>query len=254
MRDDAHVAARVVGEIPVAADAPPPVLAAAVEALREPVTVRADWRDAVLTAVAAEPAPWRARRAGARARASAPARAAARARLGTWARAALRGATGARVTLTPAGALAAAALCLLAGAGTMRLVDGPAAATPPGSTGLVARDPSPAHPATGGPPRPMLPTALSTGVTTTVRFTVEAPGARHVAVVGDFNGWNPGATPLVRAADGRTWTATVPLPPGRHVYAFSIDGGLSADPAAPRAPEDDFGTPNSVLVVSEAST
>jgi 1,4-alpha-glucan branching enzyme len=72
--------------------------------------------------------------------------------------------------------------------------------------------------------------------------------------VGDFNRWDPNATPLRRSADGRTWTVAVPLPSGRHVYAFVVDGGLTADPTAPRAAGDDFGEPSSVVVVSETST
>ena len=84
-----------------------------------------------------------------------------------------------------------------------------------------------------------------------VRFSLSAPSARHVALVGDFDGWNPAAHPMRRDPAGDQWIVDVRLPPGRHVFAFSVDGGLRADPSAARAVEDDFGVPNSVIVVSQ---
>jgi len=42
----------------------------------------------------------------------------------------------------------------------------------------------------------------------------------------------------------------VPLAPGRYRYAFLVDGSRwLADPAAPRARDDEFGTPSSVVTV-----
>ena len=82
-----------------------------------------------------------------------------------------------------------------------------------------------------------------------VRFAFAAPSARRVSLVGDFNRWNPSAVPMRRGPDGRTWIADVSLAPGRHVFAFAVDGGLRSDPTAPRAVEDDFGVPSSVIVV-----
>jgi len=83
-----------------------------------------------------------------------------------------------------------------------------------------------------------------------VPFVLYAPRARSVALVGDFNNWDTRATPLRRTGASGAWVVTVPLPPGRYRYAFLIDGTRwLADPGAPRAPDDDFGTPNSVLTV-----
>jgi hypothetical protein len=85
--------------------------------------------------------------------------------------------------------------------------------------------------------------------TAAVRFVYVAPNARSVALVGDFNQWNPTAVPLKRLTDG-TWITDLPLSPGRYAYAFLVDGKLVADPAAPRATSaDDFGFANSVLMV-----
>jgi hypothetical protein len=81
-----------------------------------------------------------------------------------------------------------------------------------------------------------------------VRFTLRAPSARRVAVVGDFNRWDPAATPL--AADAGVWAVEVPLTPGRHAYAFVVDGRRWVlDPAAPRERDPDFGRSHSVTVV-----
>ena len=79
-----------------------------------------------------------------------------------------------------------------------------------------------------------------------VRFVFAAPGAAHVAVVGDFNQWNASATPLRRLSDG-TWIVDVTIDPGRYAYAFVVDGKVEVDPAAPRA-ESEFGE-NSILLV-----
>jgi 1,4-alpha-glucan branching enzyme len=84
-----------------------------------------------------------------------------------------------------------------------------------------------------------------------VRFAISAPSAKAVSLVGDFDGWNPDALPMRHDPSANQWIVDVKLPPGRHVFAFSVDGGLRADPAAARAVEDDFGVPTSVIVVSE---
>jgi 1,4-alpha-glucan branching enzyme len=76
-----------------------------------------------------------------------------------------------------------------------------------------------------------------------------APGASRVSLVGDFNQWDASATPMRQLGDGRLWLVDVPLAPGRHVYAFVVDGDVTPDPAAPRAGEEDFGVPSSVVLV-----
>ncbi|MEP6574161.1 MAG: isoamylase early set domain-containing protein [Gemmatimonadota bacterium] len=81
-----------------------------------------------------------------------------------------------------------------------------------------------------------------------VRFTVRAPESSGVSLVGDFNNWNPGASPL-RKVNG-SWTVTLPLRPGRYRYTFVVGGRTwLPDPARPAAPADDFGRPTSVITV-----
>jgi hypothetical protein len=96
--------------------------------------------------------------------------------------------------------------------------------------------------------RPPFAGASSTHEVRLVQFVLTAPKASRVAVVGDFNDWDPSATPLARL--GGSWVAAIPVSPGRHVYAFIVDGDRwVSDPATPLAPEDDFGIRNSVIVV-----
>ena len=81
-----------------------------------------------------------------------------------------------------------------------------------------------------------------------VLLRLAAPASR-VSVVGDFNDWDPAATPLRR--DGGAWTVELHLKPGRYHYSFLIDGRRwASDPAEPRVVESDFGAPMSVLTVS----
>lgn len=85
--------------------------------------------------------------------------------------------------------------------------------------------------------------------TTIVQFVLVAPGAATVSLVGDFNDWDGATTPMHPVRSGAMWSVTVPLPAGRHRYAFLVDGARwLSDPSAPRAP-DDFGTPSSVVTV-----
>jgi hypothetical protein len=84
-----------------------------------------------------------------------------------------------------------------------------------------------------------------------VRLRLAAPASSRVVVVGDFNDWDPAATPLRPIGDGDTWVVELRLEPGRYHYTFLIDGRRWArDPSEPRAAESDFGAPVSVLTVS----
>ena len=86
-----------------------------------------------------------------------------------------------------------------------------------------------------------------------IHFALVAPRASQVTVVGDFNGWDPAATPMRKLSTGATWTAAIAVPEGRYAYAFVIDGRTwMPDPTAPLAPGDGFGHESSVLVVPGA--
>lgn len=99
-----------------------------------------------------------------------------------------------------------------------------------------------------------LPVANPGAERSVVRFELSAPTASRVALVGSFNRWNPIATPLERDPATGKWVVALQLPAGRHVYAFVVDGDVTADPAAPRAADADFGSANSVVLVSGRSS
>jgi Carbohydrate-binding module 48 (Isoamylase N-terminal domain) len=81
-----------------------------------------------------------------------------------------------------------------------------------------------------------------------VQFVLVAPAASRVSLAGDFNAWDPDATPMTRG-DGGIWSVVLPLERGTFTYSYVIDGSAwTADPSAPASP-DDFGRPSSVLYV-----
>ena len=64
-----------------------------------------------------------------------------------------------------------------------------------------------------------------------VNFRCHAPGAKEVALIGDFNGWDPETHPMKRQVDG-TWQIQLPLAHGHYHYLFWVDGALMLDPRA----------------------
>jgi hypothetical protein len=93
-------------------------------------------------------------------------------------------------------------------------------------------------------------TAAATGDARQVYFRLDAPASSRVAVVGDFNDWDPAATPLRPTGDHGTWVVELRLKPGRYHYTFLIDGRRwERDPREAPVTESDFGAPVSVLTV-----
>jgi len=64
-----------------------------------------------------------------------------------------------------------------------------------------------------------------------VKFCCEAATAEGVRLVGDFNGWDLGATRMRRTTGGR-WVASLTLNRGSYTYVFIVDGNLTLDPHA----------------------
>lgn len=62
-------------------------------------------------------------------------------------------------------------------------------------------------------------------------FFCDAPEAKQVSLIGDFNHWNPNATPMVRQPDGK-WMVSLELRHGYHQYVFLLDGQRVLDPMA----------------------
>lgn len=111
----------------------------------------------------------------------------------------------------------------------------------------VAVAPSATQP--GVPVAPAAASPLTAG-SVAVSLVFTNTSARSVSVVGDFNGWDPSAVPMQRFGAEGAWTASVLVRPGRHTYAFLVDGAtLVADPRAPRAKSVDYGGDASVMMV-----
>ncbi len=90
----------------------------------------------------------------------------------------------------------------------------------------------------------------ATGEVRQVYLRLDAPASSRVAVVGDFNDWDPAATPLRPTGDHGSWVVELRLKPGRYHYTFLIDGRRwERDPREAPAAESDFGAPVSVLTV-----
>jgi hypothetical protein len=143
------------------------------------------------------------------------------------------------VHVSPLGALAAAALVIVAAlTGVPRMLPDDKAAPVVGVVDTLVDTPA----------------ADSDGARV-VQFVFVAPSAESVSLVGDFNNWEMGATPLAAGPGRSVWTVRVRLPNGRHRYAFVVDDSTwASDPSAPPAAGDDFGVPSSVVTVTGSSS
>lgn len=97
----------------------------------------------------------------------------------------------------------------------------------------------------------LLPTTKAAPAPQRVQFVLVAPDAKKVAVVGDFNGWDASHKAFqAQHRGGGVWSVTAPVPVGHHRYSFVVDDSVwVADPTAPRAVDNDYGMPNSAIVV-----
>jgi hypothetical protein len=84
-----------------------------------------------------------------------------------------------------------------------------------------------------------------------VHLVLQAPRAKTVSVVGDWNAWDPNRDRLLDPNGDGTWEITLRLRKGEDLrYQFLIDGELwVADPQAPLQVDDGFGGTSSVLQI-----
>ena len=90
-----------------------------------------------------------------------------------------------------------------------------------------------------------------------VMFTCNARNAHSVAIAGDFNLWDPKATPLSHV-NSETWQIRLRLTPGVHEYKYVIDGQWCCEPGVDdrccelngETVDNPFGTKNRVLRVN----
>lgn len=85
--------------------------------------------------------------------------------------------------------------------------------------------------------------------TVTIHLYFEAPGAKRVSVVGDWNGWDPSVDIMKDPEGDGIWEIEIRLQAGgEYQYQFIIDGKKWVpDPNAPLQVDDGFGSKNSIL-------
>jgi 1,4-alpha-glucan branching enzyme len=88
----------------------------------------------------------------------------------------------------------------------------------------------------------------TTNVVPQQSFTMNAPGAASVCLVGDFTHWRERPIPLKRSKSG-VWKTVVGLPPGTYHYRFLVDGQWRDDPACKLHAPNPFGSEDDVCVV-----
>ncbi|MCK4850230.1 MAG: AAA family ATPase [Phycisphaerae bacterium] len=80
-------------------------------------------------------------------------------------------------------------------------------------------------------------------------FRAHYPHAEKVCLAGDFNGWNPGLTPMAREQHDNVWQTVLPLTPGCYRYRLVVDNRWQRDPFNDRVEANPFGELNSVVEV-----
>ena len=81
-------------------------------------------------------------------------------------------------------------------------------------------------------------------------FVTLYPRAGSVQVAGDFNNWQPVATPMEKVGDSSgVWQTKMNLPPGRYRYRLVVDGQWQQDPYNHHAELNQFGEFNSIVEV-----
>jgi 1,4-alpha-glucan branching enzyme len=80
-------------------------------------------------------------------------------------------------------------------------------------------------------------------------FSLTAPQAASVQLVGDFTHWKQRPVSMHRDAQG-VWRATVQVEPGTHHYRFLVDGQWTDDPECAIRVPNPFGTQDAVRQVA----
>lgn len=97
--------------------------------------------------------------------------------------------------------------------------------------------------------------AADDSVTRVVRFELRAPASARVSLVGAFNGWEVGQTPLVRVQDAPdrdglvAFVISVSLARGYHEYAFVLDDSTWVPDPNGTSYVDEFGARTSRMIV-----
>ncbi len=79
-------------------------------------------------------------------------------------------------------------------------------------------------------------------------FTLMAPQAAEVYLVGDFNNWENGKDKMRKFKSG-LHKKSLRLKPGRYEYRLVVDGAWWTDPANDQRVANTYGEDNSVIVI-----
>ena len=82
-----------------------------------------------------------------------------------------------------------------------------------------------------------------------VNFSILAPAARNVQLVGDFSGWEQHPVDLKKLKNGE-WKAILPLSAGKYEYRYIVDGHWTDDPNCTMHAPNSFGSQNCVIIVT----
>ena len=107
--------------------------------------------------------------------------------------------------------------------------------------------------AAGGSCAPAMKLSAPVATSAGVRFMLDRPDARSVALAGSFNQWS--TTSHLLAQDGAgVWTLLVALPPGEHFFMYVVTGSeWITPPLAEDYGDDGFGARNGIVVVRPAA-
>lgn len=79
-------------------------------------------------------------------------------------------------------------------------------------------------------------------------FSITAPGASSVMLVGDFTHWQDNPISMIEPRAG-LWTVSVDLSPGTYHYRFLVDGQWRDDPENTLRMPNPYGSENSVCAI-----
>jgi 1,4-alpha-glucan branching enzyme len=80
-------------------------------------------------------------------------------------------------------------------------------------------------------------------------FSIKAPAAMSVQLVGDFTHWQKRPIQMHKDAQD-TWSTDVQLQPGTYHYRFMVDGAWRDDPECTVRVDNPYGSSNAVREVA----
>lgn len=83
-----------------------------------------------------------------------------------------------------------------------------------------------------------------------VTFSLMAPEAGSVSLLGDFTDWDKAPIVLKKTKKG-VWSKSISLPSGMYEYRYLVDGKWQNDPSCESQAPNSFGSHNCVRVVHD---